>query len=108
MGGGSISAQAQTGQAMAAQLSRLLALAEAYPELKADANFRKLQEQLAEIEDQLQMSRRYYNGTVRNLNTMIEQAPSNLVAQGFGFAKAEFFQIDDGAQRQVPQVVLER
>jgi len=108
MGGGSISAQAQTGQAMAAQLSRLLALAEAYPELKADANFRKLQEQLAEIEDQLQMSRRYYNGTVRNLNTMIEQAPSNLVAQSFGFAQAEFFQIDGDAQRQVPQVVLER
>lgn len=99
-----ISGQAQTGQAMASQLSRLFALAEAYPELKADQNFRKLQEQLAEIEDQLQMARRYYNGTARNLNTMIEQVPSNIVAQRFGFNKAEFFEIDDDAQRQVPAV----
>jgi LemA protein len=108
MSGGSVASQAEAGQAMAAQLSRLFALAEAYPELKADANFRKLQEQLAEIEDQLQMARRYYNGTVRNLNTMIEQAPSNLIAQGFGFRSAEFFEVDDDSQRQVPQISLER
>jgi LemA protein len=106
--GGSIGAQAAAGQAMAAQLSRLFALAEAYPELKADANFRKLQEQLADIEDQLQMARRYYNGTVRNLNTMIQQAPSNIIAGRFGFREAEFFEIDDDRQRQVPQVTLER
>jgi LemA protein len=106
--GGSVGAQAASGQAMATQLSRLFALAEAYPELKADANFRKLQEQLADIEDQLQMARRYYNGTVRNLNTMIQQAPSNIIAGRFGFREAEFFEIDDHSQREVPQVTLER
>ncbi len=108
LAGGSVSETARSGQAMAAQLGRLFALAEAYPELKADANFRKLQEQLAETEDQLQMARRYYNGTVRNLNTMIQQAPSNLIASAFGFRPAEFFQIDDDSQRQVPQVRLDR
>src|SRR5215213_4077696 len=60
---------AAAGQAMSQALGRLLALAEAYPDLKADANFRQLQEQLAHIEDELQMARRYYNGTVRNYNT---------------------------------------
>jgi LemA protein len=107
MAGGTVAEQAQTGQAMTSALGRLIGLVERYPELKADANFRKLQEQLAEIEDQLQMSRRYYNGTVRNLNTMTEQFPSNLIANGFGFGKAEFFQADD-TDRQVPQVKLER
>jgi LemA protein len=104
--GGSVATQAASGRTMAEQLSRLFVLAEAYPELKADANFRALQQQLADIEDQLQMARRYYNGAVRNLNTLIEQAPSNLVAAGFGFRKAEFFQLDDDSQRQVPQVDL--
>jgi LemA protein len=106
--GGSVGEQAQTGQAMTSALGRLIGLVEKYPELKADANFRKLQEQLAEIEDQLQFARRYYNGTVRNLNTMTEQVPSNLIANGFGFGKAEFFEIEDDAERQVPQVRLER
>jgi LemA protein len=92
--GGSVATQAASGRTMAEQLSRLFVLAEAYPE------------QLADIEDQLQMARRYYNGAVRNLNTLIEQAPSNLVAAGFGFRKAEFFQLDDDSQRQVPQVDL--
>ena len=104
--GGGPAAQAETGKAVTVALGKLIALSEAYPELKADANFRKLQEQLAETEDQLQMARRYYNGTVRNNNTMIEQAPANLIANGFGFAKAEFFELDDVSQRQAPQVRL--
>jgi LemA protein len=107
MAGGTIAEQAQTGQAMTSALGRLIALVEKYPDLKADANFRKLQEQLAEIEDQLQMARRYYNGTVRNLNTMIEQFPSSLIAGGTGFRQAEFFQADD-SDRAVPRVRLER
>ena len=104
--GGSITDQAATGKQVTAALGKLIALSENYPDLKADASFRKLQEQLAETEDQLQMSRRYYNGTARNMNTMIEQVPSNLVAIAFGFARPEFFQIEDDAQRQVPQVTL--
>jgi LemA protein len=104
--GGGPAAQAEAGKAVTAALGKLIALSESYPDLKADQNFRKLQEQLADTEDQLQMARRYYNGTARNLNTMIGQAPSNLVATGFGFTPAEFFELDDDAQRQVPRVDL--
>jgi LemA protein len=102
--GGSVSEQSQVGQAMTAALGRLFAIAEAYPELKADANFRDLQDKLSGIEDEIQMSRRYYNGAVRNLNTMIESFPSNLVAGFFRFVKADFFDIGDAAQREVPKV----
>ena len=68
-------------------LGRLIAVAEAYPELKADQNFLELQEQLAEIEDQLQMARRYYNGTVRDLNIAIQSFPDVLVARPLGFQR---------------------
>lgn len=102
--GGSVSEQSAVGQAMTQALGRLLAIAEAYPELKADANFRDLQDKLSHIEDEIQLSRRYYNGAVRNLNTMIESFPSNLVATQFRFEKAEFFEIGDAAAREVPKV----
>jgi LemA protein len=102
--GGSVSEQSQVGQAMTAALGRLFAIAEAYPELKADANFRDLQDKLSSIEDEIQLSRRYYNGSVRNLNTMIESFPSNVVANFFRFVKSEFFDIGDAAQREVPKV----
>jgi LemA protein len=92
------------GQAMSSALGKLFAIAEAYPELKADANFRDLQEKLSGIEDEIQLSRRYYNGAVRNLNTMIESFPSNVIANFFRFTKAEFFEIGDAAQREVPKV----
>jgi LemA protein len=81
--GGSVGEQSAVGQAMSAALGKLFAMAEAYPELKADANFRDLQDKLSGIEDEIQMSRRYYNGAVRNLNTMIESFPTNLVANFF-------------------------
>ena len=73
-------------------------------DLKANQNFLDLQRQLAEIEDQLQMARRYYNGTVRNFNILIESYPSNLVARQFHFNQAEFFEIEDQADRAVSQV----
>jgi LemA protein len=79
-----------------ASLRRLIALAEAYPALKANQNFLKLQEQLAELEDQLQMARRYYNGAARDFNIAIQSFPDVLVARTAGFAEAAFFQIDDG------------
>lgn len=88
-------------------LSRLIALKEAYPDLKADQNFLKLQEQLAEIEDQLQMARRYYNGSVRNLNIMIQSFPNVLLARPLGFAEAEFFEADEAAAA-TPRVTFER
>ena len=102
--GGTVAEQSAVGQAMSQALGRLFAIAEAYPELKADANFRDLQDKLSGIEDEIQLSRRYYNGAVRNLNTMIESFPSNLIASNFGFSKAEFFEISDAADRQVPKV----
>ena len=102
--GGSVNEQSVVGQAMSQALGRLFAIAEAYPELKADANFRDLQEKLSGIEDEIQLSRRYYNGSVRNLNTLIESFPSNAVANFFRFTKSEFFEIGDAAQRETPKV----
>ncbi len=103
---GSPSAQAQTEGVLTGALKSLFALSEAYPDLKANQGFRDLQNDLAEVEDQIQSARRYYNGTVRNLNTRVEQFPSNLVAQRFGFIQAEFFELDeaDSAARQPVKV----
>jgi LemA protein len=98
--------QAEAERGLGAALGRLFAVAEAYPELKADANFRHLQEQLAATEDELQMARRYYNGTVRELNTAVQSFPSNLVARGFDFSAAEFFELDAETPRAVPAVEL--
>ncbi len=102
--GGTVGEQSAVGQAMSGALGKLFAVAEAYPELKADANFRDLQDKLSGVEDEIQMSRRYYNGAVRNLNTMIESFPSNFIADFFKFQKAEFFEIGDAAAREVPKV----
>jgi len=97
-------ARAQTEQAITAAIGKIMAVAEAYPELKASANFQALQSDLGVIEDQIQMARRYYNGAVRDFNVMIEQFPSNFIA-GFGsFKPAQFFQIDDPADRNAPKV----
>jgi LemA protein len=102
--GGTVADQSAIGQQMSAALGRLFAIAEAYPQLKADANFRDLQEKLSGIEDEIQMSRRYYNGAVRNLNTMIQSFPSNVIAGFFRFNEAEFFEIGDATARDVPKV----
>jgi len=90
--------------ALTGGLARLFAVAEGYPELKANQNFQDLQSQLSEIEDQIQLARRYYNGTVRNLNIAIESFPGNLVAGWFAFQTAEFFEIEDPGDRAVPKV----
>ena len=90
--------------ALSMGLGRLLAVAESYPDLKANENFLELQKQLQEIEDELQMARRYYNGTVRNLNTAIEIFPNSVVAGMFHFDKADFFEIEDDKDRAVAKV----
>ena len=95
-------AEGQLGRA----LGSLFALAEAYPELRAAENFLQLQETLSEIEEALQNARRYYNAVVRDLNTAIEQFPSNLVAGLFGFTFADFFRIE-AAEREAPRVDLD-
>lgn len=85
-------------------LKSLFAIVEAYPELKADTNYRKLHESLSECEDQLQYARRYYNGAVRNLNILVQSFPSNLIASRFGFKAGTFFEIQYATERSVPDV----
>ena len=84
-------------------LGRLLVVSESYPELKANINFLELQKQLSAIEEELSLSRRYYNGTVRENNIRIESFPSNLIANMFGFEKGTFFEIDK-IEKLVPNV----
>ena len=88
------------------QVKQLFALVESYPDLKANQNFLGLQEQLTEIEDQIQMARRYYNGAVRIYNILAGSFPPNLVAKLFGYHRAEFFQIESVTQRAAPAVEL--
>lgn len=90
--------------ALSGALANLFAVAEDYPDLKASANFIELQSQLGEIEDHVQVSRRYYNGTVRNNNILVASFPSNIIAKVFKFIRAEFFQLDDPGDRAVPEV----
>ncbi|HEV7734235.1 MAG TPA: LemA family protein [Candidatus Binatia bacterium] len=92
--------------ALTSQLRGVLALVEAYPALRADTNFLTLQQQLVDIEEQLQMARRYYNGTVRDNNVAVESFPSNLVARAFGFGAQPFFQVESATMRDVPSVTL--
>ena len=85
-------------------LKSIFALAEAYPDLKANQNFIDLQRILTETEEQIQLARRYYNGAARNYNTMVESFPNNLVAKMFGFNKADFFEIELATERAAPEV----
>ena len=78
---------------------RSLAVAENYPELKANTNFLDLQQQLGTIENEIQMSRRYYNGTARNLNTAIQRFPAVLIARQFGFKEAPYFEAEEEARK---------
>ena len=89
--------------ALTSALRGLFALAEAYPQLRAAENFGQLQTTLAAIEEAVQNARRYYNAVVRDLNTRVQQVPSNIVAGMFGFKTREFFEIPD-AERAVPKV----
>lgn len=88
------------------KLVQVLALAEAYPELKADALFRKLMEDLVKVEDDLQYARRYFNGTVRDLNNLIERFPSNLVARAFRFEPDAFFELEPAVRAATPAINL--
>lgn len=85
-------------------LMNLLAVAERYPELKANTNFLELQNTLQVVEGDIEKSRRYYNGNVREQNTLIESFPSNVIANAFSFAKSAFFELDNPAQKEPPSV----
>ncbi|AZB27984.1 MULTISPECIES: LemA family protein [Chryseobacterium] len=85
-------------------MMNLFAVAEQYPDLKANANFQQLQAELSSIENDIEKSRRYYNGTVRENNTLVESFPSNIVANMYKFEKSKFFELDNIADREVPNV----
>jgi LemA protein len=104
---GDVAGRAQIESQLSAALGKLMAVAEAYPDLKASANFLDLQKQLSELENELQMARRYYNGTVRNMNTLIQSVPSNIVAGLAGFAPRAFFELAGPDEAAVPQVRLQ-
>ncbi|MBD9648907.1 LemA family protein [Ensifer sp. ENS09] len=101
---GDVEGRAQAEGALSQALGKLFALAEAYPDLKANENFAELQRSLETIEGEIQMSRRYYNGAARDLNVKVESFPSNLIANAFRFVKAGYFEITNDADRAVPQV----
>lgn len=91
---------------LTSELRGVLALVEAYPALRADASFRTLQQQLVDVEEHLQMARRYYNGTVRDNNVVVESFPSNLVANVCGFTVQAFFEVESATDRAAPAVRL--
>lgn len=99
-------AAAHAENALTDQLKQLFALAEAYPDLKADRNYRQLMDQLSQIEDQIQYARRYYNGAVRDYNIRVQSFPSNIVARLFHFEQAPFFEIETATERNAPKVDL--
>ena len=98
--------RAQAEGQLSGSLLHLFAVAESYPDLKANQNFLNLQETLAEIEEQIQLARRYFNGAVRDNNILVETVPSNFVAKLFGFTVARYFEVEDASERAVPEVDL--
>ena len=102
--GSSPAEQAQQENVLTQALGRLFAVAEAYPELKANVNFLQLQTELTNTEDRVAAGRRFYNANVRELNTKIETVPTSIIASIFKFVKAEYFETEDPAARQAPTV----
>ena len=96
---GSPEAQAKNENILNGALRQLFALSENYPELKANENFKQLQNDLNETENRLSQARRFYNANVRELNTAVESFPSSIVAGACGFKSAQYFEIDDAAAR---------
>ena len=104
----SVDALGHKEEELSSGVRRLLAVAEQYPDLKANENFLQLQRELVETEDYLQFARRYYNGSVREYNTRVETVPANVVAGWFGFATREYFQKESDEAAAVPLVNLGR
>lgn len=101
---GSPAAQAQDENQLIGGLRQLAAVAEAHPDLRADRHFLALQQEMGNTEDRIAAARRFYNGNVRDLNTLCEMFPSNLVAGQMNIRPAEYFEIDDSSQRAAPVV----
>ncbi len=108
MQSGDPAAAAQAEGLLTAQLRQLFALAEAYPDLKASANFMELQRYLETLEEAIQNARRYYNAVVRDFNTMVERFPAVLLARSFGFTYFAFFELESEREAEVPVVRFDR
>lgn len=93
-------AQAQAENALSQTLKSLFAVAEAYPDLKANQNFLQMQNDLTDTEDKIQAARRFHNANVRDLNTKIQTVPTNIIAQIFNFKEREFFEIENAEERE--------
>ncbi len=104
MGAGNLADKSQAELGLTGALKSIFAIAEAYPELKANTNFLELQRELSDTEDKIQASRRFYNGTVRDLNTAVDTFPNNLIASFFKFAKLEFFELEEEAAKNPVEV----
>lgn len=104
--GGAPAAQARAENALTGALRRLFAVSEAYPDLKASESFLDLHRQLVETEDRLSKARRYYNATVRDINTAVETFPTLLVAGALGFHSEDYFEIEDASARAAVEVNL--
>jgi LemA protein len=102
MGAGSLDDKLAKENALSGTLKSLFAVAEAYPDLKANANFLQLQSDLTDTEDKIQAARRFYNGNVRDYNTKLQVFPTNLFASMFGFTKKDFFGIDESGPEAQP------
>lgn len=100
--GGSVAETAKTDNMLSDALKSLFAVAESYPDLKANQNFLQLQEELVDTEDKIQAARRFYNGSVRDLNTKVQVFPTNIFANMLGFKKKEFFEVEDQAAAEKP------
>lgn len=96
--GGSVEETAQTENMISGALKSLFAVAESYPDLKANQNFLQLQDELVDTEDKIQAARRFYNGAVRSLNTKVQMFPTNIFANMLGFKKREFFEVENQAE----------
>ena len=92
--------------ALTLQVKSLFAVAEAYPDLKANTTFLDLQQQLTRVEDDLQYARRYYNGTVRDYNILVESFPGNMIAKSLDFHREKFFEIEYATERNAPDVAF--
>ncbi len=102
--GGTIADQAKMENMLSQTLKSLFAVTENYPDLKADTSFLALQEELSSTENKIAFSRQFYNDNVLTLNNKVQMFPSNMIAGMFNFAMAEFFELDDDAERNAPEV----
>ena len=104
MGAGTLAEKSKTENMLTGALKSIFAIAEAYPDLKANTNFLELQKELSDTENKIQAARRFYNTNVRDLNTSVESFPNNIIANAFHFSKMEFFELEEVAGRNPVKV----